>query len=70
MSKSIYTDQLPEEALYMERWQDPLTGETAIINKWRGETAVLLLSGLTMAGEIADLRNHMVGLGFARCSSL
>lgn len=63
-------DQITEDALYMERWQDPLTGETAIINKWRGETAVLLLSGLIMAGEIADLRTHMVGLGFCRCSTL
>lgn len=70
MSKAIYTDQLPEEALYMERWQDPLTGETAIINKWRGETAVLLLSGLTMPGEIADLRRRMMILGFVRCRSL
>lgn len=42
----------------MERWQDPLTGETAIINKWRGETAVDQLDAIRLQllniNEIAE----------------
>lgn len=56
---------------YTERWQQAMTGESAVINKWRNDvSATMYCDGLSMLGAIEDLRRHLLDRGFVRCRSL
>lgn len=55
---------------HSERWQQAMTGDSAVITKWRNKPAILNHDGLDMVGDIDDLRKHLLDRGFVRCRSL